>query len=155
MTHSQTEKEIISRFGLPRDEMIAFRKTLREGADWVRVRTGDKPVQMCPVMFTEEGMTKVIAKFGIQIDAPAPADVWPKQATVTRTDYPNRRIMDVLIDGKTCRVVVHDSKMFYPGAEVKVDRKGGQLICSQRPDSHHKLFSAIRRKHEEQRKIQG
>lgn len=49
MSHSQTEKEIISRFGLPRDEMIAFRKTLREGADWVRVRTGDKPAQMCPV----------------------------------------------------------------------------------------------------------
>lgn len=155
MTHTQTEKEIIARFGLPRDEMIAFRKTLREGTDWVRVRTGDKPVQMCPVMFTEEGMNKVVAKFGLQIDAPAPADVWPKQATVTRTDYPNRRIMDVLIDGKTCRVVVHDSHLFYPGAEVRVDRKGGQLICSQRPDSQRKLFSSLQRKHEEQRKIQG
>ena len=155
MTHTQTEKEIIARFGLPRDEMIAFRKTLREGTDWVRVRSGDKPVQMCPVMFTEEGMNKVVAKFGLQIDAPAPADVWPKQATVTRTDYPNRRIMDVLIDGKTCRVVVHDSHLFYPGAEVKVDRKGGQLICSQRPDSQRKLFSSLQRKHEEQRKIQG
>ena len=155
MTHTQTEKEIIARFGLPRDEMIAFRKTLREGTDWVRVRSGDKPVQMCPVMFTEEGMNKVVAKFGLQIDAPAPADVWPKQATVTRTDYPNRRIMDVLIDGKTCRVVVHDSHLFYPGAEVKVDRKGGQLICSQRPDSQRKLFSSLQRKHETQRKIQG
>lgn len=156
MTHTQTEKEIIGRFGLPRDEMVAFRKTLREGTDWVRVKMGDKPSQMCPIMFTEEGMSKVVARFKLQIDAPAPADVWPKTGTVTRNDYPNRRLIDVLIDGKTCRVTVHEAKLFYPGAEIKVDRKGGSLICSQRPDSPRKLFIAIQRKHNEQGKqIQG
>lgn len=144
---TQTEKEIIARYGLPRDEMIAFRRTqLKEGEDWVRQRQGAKPDHMCPIQFTDAGYAKVMAKFKL---ATTEQDVWPKVAIVSRTNWPNHKIMTVLIDGKSHNVVVANAKLFYPGAEVSVDRKGGNLICSQRPASPAKLFQALRRKHEE------
>jgi len=148
MIHTmQTEKDIIARFGLPRDEMLRFRRDhLKQGEDWNRLKQGDKPEHMCPIVFTEAGHRKVYEKFGI---ADKPQESWPKQAIVSRNNWPNHRIMTVLIDGKSHNVIVSDARSFYPGAEVLVDRKGSKLICSLRPDSPHKLFSTIRRKHEE------
>lgn len=144
---NQTEKEIIARYGLPRDEMISFRRShLTEGTDWLREKQGAKPDHMCPVVFTDVGYAKVLSKFKLTTNE---QDVWPKMAIVTRTNWPNQRLMSVLIDGKSHNVVVADAKLFYPGAEVTVDRKGGKLICSQRPMSAAKLFSAIRRSHGE------
>lgn len=144
---TQTEKEIIARYGLPRDEMIAFRRSqLKEGDDWVRERQGAKPDHMCPIVFTDVGYAKVLAKFKLKTTE---QDVWPKIAIVTRTNWPNQRLMSVLIDGKSHNVVVANAKLFYPGAEVQVDRKGGKLICSQRPLSAAKLFSVIKRRHGE------
>jgi len=144
---TQTEKEIIARYGLPRDEMIAFRRAqLKEGEDWFRETQGAKPAHMCPIIFTDGGYLKVLAKFKLTTTE---QDVWPKIAIVTRTNWPNQRLMSVLIDGKSHNVVVANAKLFYPGAEVEVDRKGGKLICSQRPLSAAKLFSAIKRRHGE------
>lgn len=143
----QTEKDIIARFGLPRDEMLRFRRDhLKQGDDWNRLKQGQKPEHMCPVIFTAGGLAKVYDKFGV---SDKPQESWPKVAVVSRTNWPNHRIMTVLIDGKSHNVIVSDARMFYPGAEVLVDRKGSKLICSMRPDSPHKLFTAIRRKHEE------
>ena len=143
----QTEKDIIARFGLPRDEMVRFRREhLKQGEDWNRLKQGDKPEHMCPIVFTESGHRKVYDKFGI-VDKPQ--ESWPKNGIVSRNNWPNHRIMTVLIDGKSHNVIVSDARLFYPGAEVLVDRKGSKLICSQRPASPHKLFTAIRRKHEQ------
>jgi hypothetical protein len=150
---NQTEKQIIGRYGIPRDEMIRFRKdSLHEGVDWVRQANGARPAHLCPVEFTDIGLKKVQDRFSIKLQQATPDDVWPKVGLVSKNDYPNRRMMDVLIDGKTARVRVHDSLLFYVGAEVKVDRRGAALICSQRPASTRILFNALRRKHDEQRK---
>jgi len=147
MTPTQTEKELIARYGLPRDEMTRFRRdSLQPGTDWNRVRQGDKPEHMCPVAFTETGMAKVLAHFRIDLK---PQDNWPKVAIVSRTNWPNQKLMTVLIDGKSHNVIVANARLFYPGAEVTIDRKGGKLICPQRPESARKLFSLIQRKHEE------
>jgi hypothetical protein len=144
---TQTEKEIIARYGLPRDEMIAFRRSqLKEGEDWYRVSQGAKPAHMCPIAFTDGGYLKLLAKFKLTTTE---QDVWPKVAIVSRTNWPNQKLMTVLIDGKSHNVVVANAKLFYPGAEVEVDRRGGNLICSQRPLSPAKLFQALKRKHEE------
>ena len=144
----QTEKELIARYGLPRDEMIRFRREqLKVIADWNRVRQGDKPEHMCPVEFTEAGMAKVLDHFKISLK---PQDSWPKAAIVSRTNWPNQKLMTVLIDGKSHNVIVANARLFYPGAEVTIDRKGGNLICSQRPESAHKLFSTIQRKQHEE-----
>ena len=143
-----TEKELIARYGLPRDEMIRFRREqLKVVTDWNRLRQGDKPEHMCPIEFTEVGMAKVLDHFRISLK---PQDSWPKTAIVSRNNWPNQKLMTVLIDGKSHNVIVANAKLFYPGAEVSVDRKGGQLICSQRPDSAHKLFSTIQRKQHEE-----
>ncbi len=134
--------------------MIRFRRDhLSEGVDWNREANGARPAHLCPVAYTDEGFRKVQEHFKLKIET-AGQDVWPKTGTVTKCDYPNRRVMDVIIDGKTTRVRVHDSGMFYPGAEVKVDRRGATLICSQRPISTRNLFNALRRKQHEQRKLQ-
>jgi len=128
--------------------MIRFRREkLSPIADWNRVRQGDKPEHMCPIEFTEAGMAKVLDHFKISLK---PQDSWPKTAIVSRTNWPNHKLMTVLIDGKSHNVIVANARLFYPGAEVKVDRKGGQLICSQRPESAHKLFSTIQRKQHEE-----
>lgn len=127
--------------------MIAFRRSeLKEGEDWYRVHQGAKPAHMCPIAFTDGGYLKVLAKFKLQTNE---QDIWPKIAIVTRTNWPNQKLMTVLIDGKAHNVIVANAKLFYPGAEVEVDRKGGKLICSQRPISASKLFQAIKRRHEE------
>ncbi len=146
---NQTEKELIARYGLPRDEMVRFRRdSLKAGTDWNRVRQGDKPEHMCPIEFTEAGLAKVLDHFKIDLK---PQDSWPKVAIVSKNNWPNAKLMTVLIDGKSHNVIVANSRLFYPGAEVSIDRRGGKLICSQRPESAHKLFSAIKRKqHEEQ-----
>lgn len=128
--------------------MIRFRREqLKVGADWNRLRQGDKPEHMCPIEFTEVGMAKVLEHFRISLK---PQDSWPKTAIVSRNNWPNQKLMTVLIDGKSHNVIVANAKLFYPGAEVTVDRKGGNLICSQRPDSAHKLFSTIQRKQHEE-----
>ena len=143
-----TEKELIARYGLPRDEMIRFRREqLKVVTDWNRLRQGAKPEHMCPIEFTGVGMAKVLDHFRISLK---PQDSWPKTAIVSRNNWPNQKLMTVLIDGKSHNVIVANAKLFYPGAEVTVDRKGGQLICSQRPDSAHKLFSTIQRKQHEE-----
>ncbi len=153
MSHTtQTEKDIIARFGLPRDEMVRFRRDhLKPVEDWSRLRQGDKPEHMCPIVFTDVGLKKVYEKFGV---TDTPQDSWPKVGVVSRNNWPNHRIMTVLIDGKSHNVIVSDARLFYPGAEILVDRKGSKLICSLRPDSPQKLFTAIRRKHNEQN-LQG
>jgi hypothetical protein len=128
--------------------MIRFRREqLKVIADWNRVRQGDKPEHMCPVEFTEAGMAKVLDHFKISLK---PQDSWPKAAIVSRTNWPNQKLMTVLIDGKSHNVIVANARLFYPGAEVTIDRKGGNLICSQRPESAHKLFSTIQRKQHEE-----
>lgn len=153
--NNQTEKQIIGRYGIPRDEMIRFRRdNMAEGVDWVRKLNGARPAHLCPVEFTDVGLRKVQERFNVKLEEVAPGDAWPKTGIVSKCDYPNRRMMDVLIDGKTSRVRVHDAGLFYPGAEVRVDRRGSALICSQRPASTRILFNALRRKHDEQRKTQ-
>ena len=128
--------------------MIRFRREqLKVVTDWNRLRQGAKPEHMCPIEFTGVGMAKVLDHFRISLK---PQDSWPKTAIVSRNNWPNQKLMTVLIDGKSHNVIVANAKLFYPGAEVTVDRKGGQLICSQRPDSAHKLFSTIQRKQHEE-----
>ena len=67
MSELLRETDVIERWGVPKDELVAFRKeTLVEGRDYERVPMGNRPIQTCPVAFTEEGQGRVFERFGLK-----------------------------------------------------------------------------------------
>lgn len=152
------EREASKLYGIPKDELTAFRETLTEGADWEREPQGVRPLKMCPVVFTEQGWAKVIEKFGLTI-AEAPKD--PPQsedkmeeATVLRCDYPNTRIMLVrLFDGKAVMCRVFDSRRFKPRMPVAVTYRHSRYYCEHRPNSLLRINTLIKRHNDETPKV--
>lgn len=146
------EKEIIELYGIPKDELRAFRKTLTEGTDWDREVQLAKPAYLCPAVYTESGMAKIFEKFGLkkpdaEVMAPAekPAEEM-MQATVIRCDYPNVRIMLVkLSNGKTVFANVNDSRRFKPKLPIAVVFRGGRFFCEHRPTSVLRINQLIKR----------
>lgn len=156
------EIDVIRRFGVPKDELVEFRKSLQEGKDWERVPTGKRPLRTCPIAFTEEGWNLVVAKFGlIEVHAstkagePAVVKVMNPAATpeevvmpaeVIRCDYPNRRVMLVrLADGKTAFCNVFDSTPFKPKLKIAVKLRGNRLYCEHRPTSVLRINALLKR----------
>jgi hypothetical protein len=137
------ESELIKAYGLPKEELREFRLTLVRGEDWDKEKVGDKPEKLCPVIFSPSGKAKVLEKFGVKEAKPAEIDPTTFKAKVVRCDFPNRRLMTVLIEGQGNSITVqtYDSRLFYRGAEIVVQMKGSAFFCSQRPASAQKLFS--------------
>jgi hypothetical protein len=136
------EYELIEAYGLPKDELREFRKTLTEGTDWEREVVGSKPAKLCPVIFTEEGVRKALERFGVIQAKPADPDTKVFNATVFRCDFPNYKRMAVkLPDERIVFANVADARNFYAGAVVQITQKGTQFFCSQRPDSRIRLFN--------------
>ena len=141
------EYELIEAYGLPKDELRDYRKSLKEGLDWEREQMGAKPAKLCPVIFTEEGVRKVLERFGVVKSKPADPDTKVFTATVFRCDFPNWKRMAVQIDDTKTVVFanVADARNFYKGAKVEIVQKGTQFFCSQRPDSRIRLFNTTRK----------
>ena len=140
------EYDLIEAYGLPKDELKEFRKSLTEGADWEREVVGSKPAKLCPVIYTEEGVRKVLERFDIVKSKPADPNTKVFKATVFRCNFPNYKRMAVK-NSETGVVVfanVVDARNFYVGAEVQIVQKGSQFFCSQRPDSRIRLFNTRR-----------
>ena len=137
------ESELIKAYGIPKEELREFRLSLARGVDWDKQQVGDKPEKLCPVIFSPSGKAKVLEKFGVKEAKPAEIDPTTFKAKVVRCDFPNRRLMTVLIEGKGNPITVqtYDSRLFYRGAEIVVQMKGNAFFCSQRPSSAQKLFS--------------
>ena len=127
------ESDVIERFGVPKDELVAFRKSLTEGEHWERMPQGSRPLRTCPIIFTENGWNLVVAKFGlievhaktekdkpaeIKVMKPAEADQESvEKAEVIRCDYPNRRVMLVKLEnGKSvfCNVFFSSTRLRAP-----------------------------------------
>lgn len=146
------EKELIERFGVPKDELKAFRKTLVENVDWEREVQASKPSYLCPAFYMPSGMDKVFEKFGLkkpdsEVMKPAekPAEEM-SQATVVRCDYPNIRIMLAkLSNGKTVFVNVNDARRFKPKLPIAVVFRGGRFFCEHRPTSVLRINQLIKR----------
>lgn len=158
MTELLKESEVIERWGVPKDELVAFRKTdLVEGRDWERIPMGSRPIQTCPVAFTEEGQVRVFKRFGL-VDGEkvaVPADK-PKEeilkAVVFKVGFPNRRIMQITLeDGKRAFCNVFDSTPFKPQLPIAVKYRGGRYFCEHRPTSILRINQLIQRtkNHEE------
>lgn len=156
------ESDVISRFGVPKDELVAFRKSLNEGEHWERMPFGKRPLRTCPIVYTESGWAAVVHKFGlievhakIQADKPAevvvmkPAEADPElleKADVLRCDYPNRRIMLVKTEsGKTTFCNVFDSRPFKPKMPIVVKYRAGRWYCEHRPTSILRLNTLLKR----------
>lgn len=146
------EKELIERFGVPKDELKAFRKTLAEGTDWEREMQASKPAHLCPAVYLQSGLDKVFDKFGLRkpdAEIMAPAEKPPEemlQASVLRCDYPNFRIMLVkLSNGKTTFVNVNDARRFKPKLPIAVVFRGGRYFCEHRPTSVLRINQLIKR----------
>lgn len=142
-TSTMKEYELIEAYGLPKDELREFRKTLTEGTDWIREVVGSKPAKLCPVIFTEEGIRKTLERFDVLKSKPADPNTKVFNATVFRCNFPNWKRMAVK-NTETGVVVfanVADARNFYAGAEVQIVQKGTQFFCSQRPDSRIRLFN--------------
>jgi len=136
------EYELIEAYGLPKDELREFRKTLTEGTDWEREVVGSKPAKLCPVIFTEEGVRKALERFGVIQAKPVQQESQILNAVVFRCDFPNYKRMAVkLEDGRVVFANVADARNFYSGAKVQITQKGTQFFCSQRPDSRIRLFN--------------
>jgi len=137
------ESELIKAYGIPKEELRAFRLTLTRGVDWDKQQVGDKPEKLCPVIFSPSGKAKVLEKFGVKEAKPAEIDPTTFKAKVVRCDFPNRRLMTALVEGKGNPITVqtYDSRLFYRGAEIVVQMKGNAFFCSQRPISAQRLFS--------------
>jgi len=150
------ESDVVSRFGVPKDELVGFRKSLKEGQHWERVPVGRRPLRACPIAYTEEGWKLVVERFGLVEEqgrtepavmkpADAPQETLSK-AEVVRSDYPNRRVMLVrLEDGKTVFCTVFDSTPFKPKLPVVVKHRGGRWYCEHRPTSILRLNALLKR----------
>lgn len=146
------ETDVIERWGVPKDELVAFRKSsLTEGKDYERIPFGKRPLHTCPVAFTEEGQSLVFARFGLVKDgkphepAPKPAEE-VVHANVVRCDYPNTRIMLIsLSDGKRVICNVFNSRLFKPKLAIAVKYRGGRYYCEHRPTSILRINSLINR----------
>lgn len=156
------ESDVVARFGVPKDELVDFRKSLQEGKDWERVPTGKRPLRTCPIAFTEEGWKLVVARFGLievhaSTEAGKPTEVKvmepaaaPKEevmpADVIRCDYPNRRVMLVRLEsGKSVFCNVFDSTPFKPKLRIAVKHRGGRYYCEHRPTSVLRINSLLKR----------
>jgi hypothetical protein len=152
MSELLKESDVIERWGVPKDELVAYRKeTLVEGRDWERIPMGSRPIQTCPVAFTEVGQTLVFKRFGLVIGEKVaePADK-PKEeilpATVFKVGFPNRRIMQITLqDGKRAFCSVFDSTPFKPDLPIAVKYRGGRYYCEHRPTSILRVNHLINR----------
>lgn len=134
------ESDLIATYGIPKAELKKFRETLKEGEDWNRIQVGSKPLQLCPVEYTEQGTKAVLGRFGVEGHKPAEADEF--EAIVLRCNYPNSRIMTVIRDGwRPTNVQVSDNRLFYVGAKVVITKRPSGLFCLQRPESKRRLFN--------------
>ena len=143
LSSQMRESLVVATYGIPKAELQEFRRTLEEGKMWVRERSGDKPATLCPVTFTEEGLKTVLVRFGVNQSKPAEISPDALSAKVVRCDFPNRRIMSVIIEGsdKPVTVQTFNAGLFYHGAIVTLTRRGNSLICLQKPISKEKLFT--------------
>jgi hypothetical protein len=151
------ESDVVERFGVPKDELVAFRKSLTEGEHWERMPQGSRPLRTCPVVFTENGWNLVVAKFGLievnatkeEVKVMKPAEAEPEnlvKADVLRCDYPNRRVMLVKLEnGKSVFCNVFDSRPFKPRMPVVIKHRGGKYFCEHRPTSILRLNTLIKR----------
>ena len=157
------ESDVIRRFGVPKDELVAFRKSaLLEGKDWERPPVGKRPIHTCPIVYTQEGFKLVAERFGLievhaslkpgepaEVKVMNPAEAEPEMlsaAEVVRCDYPNRRIMLIrLEDGKQVFCVVYDSTRFKPRLPIAVKYRGGRYYCEHRPTSLLRINQLLKR----------
>lgn len=151
------ESDVVERFGVPKDELVAFRKSLTEGEHWERMPQGSRPLRTCPVVFTENGWNLVVSKFGLievtatkeEVKVMKPAEAEPEnlvKADVLRCDYPNRRVMLVKLEnGKSVFCNVFDSRPFKPRMPVVIKHRGGRFFCEHRPTSILRLNTLIKR----------
>ena len=146
------EKDVIELYGVPKDELKAFRKTMVEGVDWEREPQASKPAYLCPAVYKDSGMEKIFERFGLKkpdsapMTPAAPPAEEMHQATVIRCDYPNVRIMLVrLSDGKTVFANVNDARRFKPKLPIAVVFRGGRFFCEHRPTSLLRINQLIKR----------
>jgi hypothetical protein len=156
------ESDVISRFGVPKDELVLFRNSLTEGEHWERMPQGKRPLRTCPIVFTETGWAAVVHKFGlievhgvrevgdtsgVIVMEPAAADPEVmEKADVLRADYPNHRVMLVKTEsGKTVFCNVFDSRPFKARMPVVVKYRGGRWYCEHRPTSVLRLNTLLKR----------
>lgn len=147
------EKEFIDLYGVPKDELKAYRKsTLVQGEDWIRELLPNRQVHLCPVKYTNVGLDRLYANFKLKTESNqvmAPAEL-PKEeiteATVLRCDYPNIRIMLVkLSNGKSVFATVNDARRFKPKMPIAVIFRGGKYYCEHRPTSILRINNLIKR----------
>jgi hypothetical protein len=151
------ESDVIERFGVPKDELVIFRKSLTEGEHWERMPQGKRPLRTCPIAFTEAGWKAVVDRFGLtevhatkdKVKVMEPAAVDPEvmeKADVLRADYPNHRVMLVKLEsGKSVFCNVFDSRPFKPKMPVVVKYRGGRWYCEHRPTSILRLNLLLKR----------
>jgi hypothetical protein len=156
------ESDVVERFGVPKDELTNFRKSLNEGEHWERFPQGRRPLRTCPIVFTQSGWDKVVERFGLievhakteagkppEVTVMKPAEKDPEvmvKADVLRCDYPNTRVMLVKLEnGKSVFCNVFDSRPFKPRMPVVVKHRGGRYFCEHRPTSILRLNTLIKR----------
>ena len=151
------ESDVVERFGVPKDELVAFRKSLNEGEHWERMPQGSRPLRTCPIVFTETGWNLEVAKFGLievhaandEVKVMKPAEAEPEnmeKAEVIRCNYPNNRVMLVKLEiGKSVFCNVFDSRPFKPRMPVVIKHRGGRYFCEHRPTSILRLNTLIKR----------
>lgn len=151
------ESDVIERFGVPKDELIIFRKSLNEGEHWERMPQGNRPLRTCPIAYTQSGWDAVVQRFGlvehpvaaeeVKVMTPAEADSEKmEKATVIRCDYPNRRVMLVKLEnGKSVFVTVFDSRPFKPRIPIVIKYRGGKYFCEHRPTSILRVNALLKR----------
>ena len=153
MSEQVRETEVVKRWGVPKEALIAYRlESLTEGKDWERLPQGNKALRTCPVIYTDEGLSTVMAKFGLVQETgeiAKPADKPQEsvfEATVFKVGFPNRRIMQITLpDGKHAFCNVFDSTPFKPDLKIMVKYRANRYYCEHRPTSLMRINSLLNR----------
>ncbi len=137
------EKVIIETWPYTKKELVEYRKSdkFTEGVDWKLDKTANgNPV----IVWTSEGIVKLLAVKNLKIQQPAVADtaeIKPDEVNVTedkskpdtcpalvKQRLPNRRLVACEIRGQWENVWVKDSSMLRPGNIITATFRGGKWI---------------------------
>jgi hypothetical protein len=127
------ESELRERLGIGKTEIKALRETAPEGA-WIREES-NKPERLRGYLWSDIGVNWLESQLNIKSDSIVKEKIFT-EATVLRSGFGNRRIVELSINGMPVRAICRDNTKIKPKAIVKIKFCNGQAFVTEITKKH-------------------
>lgn len=132
-----SESSLPDVIGVSRPELVAFRKTCSEGADWVYLPSR-RAQKLWKVLWTPEGMKKLKSHFRLE---DAEVEEVKDKIVFQEKEYEgvvvqkarNPRLLICRLDKEDVKVLVRDNKHFVVGMKVPLRADAGRWVAKRHP----------------------